>query len=432
MHMSTINPIWLTSTVTDLARSIHDGRHFDRMPILADALMDAGCDDDEMIIQCRTGTTLPASLAAILDAEHDARMEAIRLAIEARRSWVWDKAGLIGNRWSIRDLAAHITRRRPRGSGSKTYLGKRLGEALQRRADRRWAASVKGQRGPTPKQALHLAASIREAVENSQKRCSARTVDCMSLIKAARNAAASGSYSDDGGKVSCSSYGYSWSTTRISAQRIRNGLVEVIVSRTTNETVFATARHWQDITLDTTVLSGGGVVGIRRKHGWDCYDDFGHLVSVAVRIDDAKLVSRWSKWEHGKTVAEAKAEIAHKVGILAVEGQFKEFTEETATLRDQEMWMAEGIANQERIAAAKHQAKVERASRLLARIGANTTVSYDDARACGACNAGIQAFAQRLGLPLDAKPSLAQIAAVEPTWAVKLARRIVEAKIAVA
>ncbi len=40
----TLDPRWQSSTVVDLARNIYDERVFERMPILADALMDAGCD----------------------------------------------------------------------------------------------------------------------------------------------------------------------------------------------------------------------------------------------------------------------------------------------------------------------------------------------------------------------------------------------------
>ncbi len=43
---------WLTSDVLALARGIYDQRAFDRMPILADALQDAGCDDD-ILNHCR-------------------------------------------------------------------------------------------------------------------------------------------------------------------------------------------------------------------------------------------------------------------------------------------------------------------------------------------------------------------------------------------
>jgi hypothetical protein len=49
----TLDPRWLTSTVLDLARTIYDERVYERMPILADALMDAGCDSEEIINHCR-------------------------------------------------------------------------------------------------------------------------------------------------------------------------------------------------------------------------------------------------------------------------------------------------------------------------------------------------------------------------------------------
>ena len=36
-----------------LARGIYEDRAFDRLPLLADALMDAGCDDDDVLDHCR-------------------------------------------------------------------------------------------------------------------------------------------------------------------------------------------------------------------------------------------------------------------------------------------------------------------------------------------------------------------------------------------
>jgi hypothetical protein len=47
------DPAWLTSDVVALARGIYDDRAFDRMPILADALQDAGCANDEVLNHCR-------------------------------------------------------------------------------------------------------------------------------------------------------------------------------------------------------------------------------------------------------------------------------------------------------------------------------------------------------------------------------------------
>jgi hypothetical protein len=49
----TFDPAWLTSDVVALARGIYEERAFDRMPILADALQDAGCDNDDILAHCR-------------------------------------------------------------------------------------------------------------------------------------------------------------------------------------------------------------------------------------------------------------------------------------------------------------------------------------------------------------------------------------------
>ncbi|HUR54688.1 MAG TPA: hypothetical protein VMZ71_11190 [Gemmataceae bacterium] len=48
-----IDPAWRTSAVTALARGIYAEKAFDRMPILADALQDAGCDNEELLAHCR-------------------------------------------------------------------------------------------------------------------------------------------------------------------------------------------------------------------------------------------------------------------------------------------------------------------------------------------------------------------------------------------
>ena len=48
-----VDPEWLTSTVVALARGVYDDRAFDRLPILADALQDAGCEDADILAHCR-------------------------------------------------------------------------------------------------------------------------------------------------------------------------------------------------------------------------------------------------------------------------------------------------------------------------------------------------------------------------------------------
>ena len=47
------DPRWQTSDVVGLARAIYDDKAFERMPILADALMDAGCEKEQIIAHCR-------------------------------------------------------------------------------------------------------------------------------------------------------------------------------------------------------------------------------------------------------------------------------------------------------------------------------------------------------------------------------------------
>jgi hypothetical protein len=48
-----INPNWRTTNVLELADGIHSDKAYDRMPILADALQEAGCDDEMILSHCR-------------------------------------------------------------------------------------------------------------------------------------------------------------------------------------------------------------------------------------------------------------------------------------------------------------------------------------------------------------------------------------------
>jgi hypothetical protein len=47
------SPLWQTDTVMALARQIDESQDFSAMPILADALQDAGCDSAEILDHCR-------------------------------------------------------------------------------------------------------------------------------------------------------------------------------------------------------------------------------------------------------------------------------------------------------------------------------------------------------------------------------------------
>ncbi len=46
---------WKGGTVPAMARLIYDDYRFDEMPVLADALQDAGCDNEDVLAHCRGG-----------------------------------------------------------------------------------------------------------------------------------------------------------------------------------------------------------------------------------------------------------------------------------------------------------------------------------------------------------------------------------------
>ena len=52
-HQVTFDQSWLAPTVRQLAAAIYDERAFDRLPVLADALEEAGCADVAVLSHCR-------------------------------------------------------------------------------------------------------------------------------------------------------------------------------------------------------------------------------------------------------------------------------------------------------------------------------------------------------------------------------------------
>jgi hypothetical protein len=50
---TTFSPFWRTDTALSLARQMYESRDFGAMPILADALQDAGCESDDILDHCR-------------------------------------------------------------------------------------------------------------------------------------------------------------------------------------------------------------------------------------------------------------------------------------------------------------------------------------------------------------------------------------------
>ncbi len=52
-HFANVQPEWRSDAVIGLAHGIDDDRAYDRLPILADALLEADCDDEAILRHCR-------------------------------------------------------------------------------------------------------------------------------------------------------------------------------------------------------------------------------------------------------------------------------------------------------------------------------------------------------------------------------------------
>jgi hypothetical protein len=51
----TVQPSWLTGDVVTLAQGFYQERHFEAIPILADALEESGCTNPDILAHCRFG-----------------------------------------------------------------------------------------------------------------------------------------------------------------------------------------------------------------------------------------------------------------------------------------------------------------------------------------------------------------------------------------
>jgi hypothetical protein len=74
-HTPRLHPDWRTATVMTLARQMNETGEYSALPILADALQDAGCDDQVMLDRCRASLRRPGVAGS---------------AIHCRGNWVVD------------------------------------------------------------------------------------------------------------------------------------------------------------------------------------------------------------------------------------------------------------------------------------------------------------------------------------------------------
>ncbi|MCE9566333.1 MAG: hypothetical protein K8U57_30280 [Planctomycetes bacterium] len=63
----TFSPEWRTSTAFAIAREMYVSRDFSAMPILADALQDAGCDNEDILNHCRDANQIHVRGCWIVD-----------------------------------------------------------------------------------------------------------------------------------------------------------------------------------------------------------------------------------------------------------------------------------------------------------------------------------------------------------------------------
>ena len=62
-----LDPEWRTSTVVALARGMYESGDFSALPVLADALEEAGCNDDAVLNHCRNAAAAHAGGCWVVD-----------------------------------------------------------------------------------------------------------------------------------------------------------------------------------------------------------------------------------------------------------------------------------------------------------------------------------------------------------------------------
>lgn len=251
---------WMTEAVVSLARGIVEANTPIQLPVLADALEDAGCASSMVLADLRsTSEFVLAShgmryARALADPEKTLSEQALTDAarrVAAARYSLWARCGVTGAAgMSLAELTRHITRKRPKGSGSKKELAERLRDRLDELAVRRWARATAGQRA-LKRAVEQTTREVEVALEAVQGAARERLLGVSKVIRTVLDAIHGGHASCDGGRVTASSYKYHWSTTVAYAIRQRDGTVRLTINRnphaTVTATVTATAAVWRAV-----------------------------------------------------------------------------------------------------------------------------------------------------------------------------------------
>lgn len=247
-----------------------------------------------------------------------------------------------------------------------------------------------------PREQVRALADLRAEVEAALERCQARaTVRTLTADEAF--AAIVHNQPIDGGQVTARSYSYRYQTTVAGRVSVAEpGFVGWSVSRDAWHPGTAPVVGGYPtgiipmLALHGAIVSGpalldGDLCALRPRYAgagdyWIRYAADGRRTGVCVPMP-APLQTRYGRWEHGRKLAECRAEIAAKRRIVAAHPT---------------------------LVAASYQRRM-RAAQLLARLSRRLTASFDDARAAGYCRAGITAWAERRGLSLDTRVPLARL-----------------------
>lgn len=221
-----------------------------------------------------------------------------------------------------------------------------------------------------------------------------RTVSASDALEVARDALSSLTRRalGNGGTVSCSSYGYRWTTTRVEAHVDGS---DVVIAADRSGSGGSSIRVLASVVKACSFAPAlDGEIAVQVSGIWYRIRG-GDVVGVAVPMP-SDLRSRFGAWEHGIDAAACEGEIALKREVVVHEAR-----------------------------RARQDRRDERATRLLARIS-HAPVGYAEARALGFCHAGISAWAERRGINLALLETLsvpcAWLAADSDASAQRLAR----------
>ena len=103
---------WRDTNVTDLCRNLRETRDWHLLPILADALMDAGCDDEAVLAECRRegidGIDAERLVAVVYSDETAAAVKWIEEQAQSMGNDGWDDDRPMTYRRIMEGAAEHV------------------------------------------------------------------------------------------------------------------------------------------------------------------------------------------------------------------------------------------------------------------------------------------------------------------------------------